>query len=86
MKNTQFFFKNIRNHSFYYKNDMLMALKIFLNDIFWAKFECKPLNLKIFLKNSLKMFQIKQSFLNNQVGGCRSFDWEHTLKPLFLSC
>jgi len=42
MEDTQFSFKNTHNHSFYYKKDTLMALKIFLNDILWAKFECKP--------------------------------------------
>jgi hypothetical protein len=59
-----------------------MALKIFLNDIFRAKFECKPWNnsiktnlkvfddfLEVFLGNILRIFQIKEPFLNNQRGG-----------------
>jgi hypothetical protein len=34
--------------------------------------------LKIFSRNILRIFQIKQLFLSNQVGGCWSFYCEHT--------
>jgi hypothetical protein len=34
--------------------------------------------LKNVFENILRVFQIKQSFLSNQVGGCWSFYCEHT--------
>jgi hypothetical protein len=36
--------------------------------------------LKILLEIILRIFQIKQSFLSNQVGGCWSFYCEHAHK------
>jgi hypothetical protein len=37
-----------------------------------------------FFEKYSKIFQIKQSSLSNQVGGCWSLYCEHTPKPLFF--